>query len=645
MRKVARWTTSRPATLSISFSSGISTLNVATIQSSFKFPANDASELADLSYSLFNGDTYVIPASDRGSGASYIGTSQPPLELTEIDVTDIQLRWAAAGATIYDALVGTPDGLVPYYGISIYEPPPIAITRPEFGSGYTYCKENLSVDELIDLTDGNGNKIYNLVNYTDADLQDTYAGTANNDLILGPDRPGSIVDGLAGDDCIIGGPGNGNFDGGPGDDYIHGGAGDDGILGGPGNDYLLGQDGNDGLHGGPGNDHMMGGPGNDTLLGNEGDDTIYGGPGNDATNGGPGNDHIEGNEGSNSADGGSGDDVIYPRDAPNYVRQTGTDPTYCRENLTIDDLLVVNATTGNNIHGYTVIDGRNSSDAAKIAGTSGNDLILVHDGGTAGVYGYGGNDCIIGGAGDDYIVGDGSKITDGILDTPGNDYIYGNDGDDTIYGTDGDNWIYGGSGDDFIFSGFGVDTEFGGPGTDTINNKTEEGDGATGNSDSAGSPYNEPLTGQSSPQNSDGEPSPRQSPPPQINEEPTYCDGMTVQQLVDSGSYNMIDERDNNTVSDIRGTSGDDLILAPDHGVTIHGKKGNDCIIGGAGDDLIKGQQGDDILYGNGGVDDLRGNRGSDTVAGDADDSRIAGGKGVDTCPDLPGVRSCENLY
>ena len=58
----------------------------------------------------------------------------------------------------------------------------------------------------------------------------TFNGTAGNDLILG--GPGNdTINGKAGDDCILGGGGN---------DSINGGGGNDVCIGGPGNDTFAG---------------------------------------------------------------------------------------------------------------------------------------------------------------------------------------------------------------------------------------------------------------------------------------------------------------------------------------------------------------------------------------------------------------------
>ena len=71
---------------------------------------------------------------------------------------------------------------------------------------------------------------------------------------------------------------------------------------------------------------------------------------------------------------------------------------------------------------------------------------------------------VIGGYGNDYIVGDDK---DNILKGgPGNDRLYGGDGDDILDGGAGDDYLDGGDGDDILITGSGSNTLVGGLGTD-----------------------------------------------------------------------------------------------------------------------------------------------------------------------------------
>ncbi|NOX55675.1 MAG: hypothetical protein GXP27_14795 [Planctomycetes bacterium] len=71
------------------------------------------------------------------------------------------------------------------------------------------------------------------------------------------------VNGLAGDDTLIGSALAETLSGGPGNDTIHALGGDDSVTGDDGDDYLRGYSGNDSLDGGVGNDRLLGTDGND----------------------------------------------------------------------------------------------------------------------------------------------------------------------------------------------------------------------------------------------------------------------------------------------------------------------------------------------------------------------------------------------
>lgn len=80
----------------------------------------------------------------------------------------------------------------------------------------------------------------------------------------------------------------------------------------------------------------------------------------------------------------------------------------------------------------------------------------------------------------------------------------------------------------------------------------------------------------------------------------------------------------------IRGTSGDDVIVALGGNDLIFGNGGNDVICGGAGNDRIYGNSGNDILIGQAGSDRLNGGSGNDSCDSSSEDGRIS---------------SCENQY
>lgn len=98
--------------------------------------------------------------------------------------------------------------------------------------------------------------------------------------------------------------------------------------------------------------------------------------------------------------------------------------------------------------------GNQGSDTLK--GLSGNDEL----------YGGEGDDFVFGGADDDRLQGDlGNDTLDG---GSGNDTLFGGEGDDQLFGGDGDDVLYGNEGNDTLQGGTGSDTMFGGQGNDTL---------------------------------------------------------------------------------------------------------------------------------------------------------------------------------
>ncbi|MCF6444321.1 calcium-binding protein [Nereida sp. MMG025] len=98
-----------------------------------------------------------------------------------------------------------------------------------------------------------------------------------------------------------------------GDDLLIGSSDRDVLKGGTGDDTLRGEDGNDVLRGNQGNDTILLGKGNDVVFAAGGDDIIFGQKGNNTINAGGGNDWISTGDQTSTVDGGSGDDTIVIR--------------------------------------------------------------------------------------------------------------------------------------------------------------------------------------------------------------------------------------------------------------------------------------------------------------------------------------------
>ena len=220
---------------------------------------------------------------------------------------------------------------------------------------------------------------------------------------------------------------------------LDGGNGNDKITGGPGNDVLIGEAGSDTLAGGGGRDTadysariggvfvtldgtandgeagendnvaqdveiLAGGSGNDTLVGSNADNALLGNAGNDTLAGGDGSDQLDGGAGDDSLDGGDGADTL-----------TGGDGT--------DTASYAHASTGVRV----VLDGK-AGDGAP----GENDNVDTEN--------------VIGGAGDDTIIGNGAPNAlaggagnDRILAGQGADLVDGGPGDDIIQTLDGEN--------------------------------------------------------------------------------------------------------------------------------------------------------------------------------------------------------------
>jgi Ca2+-binding RTX toxin-like protein len=253
------------------------------------------------------------------------------------------------------------------------------------------------------------------------------------------------------------------FDGGNGDDALDGSAADRALV----------------AHGGSGADVLHGGSAADTLLGEEDNDILIGGHGNDLLDGGAGADQLIWTAGDGS------DRIIGGIDADTLQIEGGTQ--------TSDVFLLTSA------GGDVLLTSAGASDALdvsevetiKISGLGGDDVLSIGDlSATAATKvsfdagsgddildgsqattaisanGEGGNDTLIGGAGNDSVDGGGGY--DVVLGGGGADTLIGGTGDDHLDGGTGADSLVGGTGDDTLDGGDGADTIVGGPGEDLL---------------------------------------------------------------------------------------------------------------------------------------------------------------------------------
>lgn len=210
--------------------------------------------------------------------------------------------------------------------------------------------------------------------FTILDPRDSIINGDNQDNIITSRQDGARVNGLGGDDQLLGQNAKDQLFGGNGADDLLGRDGDDTLSGGGGKDKADGGGGADTINGGDGDDILDGRAGSDTISGNAGKDTLRGQAGNDRLIGGGAADRLFGNAGADTLNGGGQNDRL--------LGQAGADKL-------------------NGQAGADLLDGGNGKD--KLAGGGGAD-ILKGGGGNDRLAGNRGNDTLTGGKGADRYV-------------------------------------------------------------------------------------------------------------------------------------------------------------------------------------------------------------------------------------------------
>lgn len=149
--------------------------------------------------------------------------------------------------------------------------------------------------------DGSGTARYGLVNESFSGIE-ALIGSDNNDVLLVNGARATLLNGLGGDDILIGGSGADTLVGGVGNDVINARAG---------NDLVIGGNGSDTVSGGTGDDRLVGNDGDDNLIGDAGLDLIFGGTGNDSLFGGDDEDELRGQDGDDLLVGGPAFDLLF----------------------------------------------------------------------------------------------------------------------------------------------------------------------------------------------------------------------------------------------------------------------------------------------------------------------------------------------
>ena len=354
------------------------------------------------------------------------------------------------------------------------------------------------------------------------------------------------------------------------------------IDGSDADDVLIGTAGEDHISAGDGNDRIIAGGGNDLLTGGNGDDTfVY--------NAGDGSDTIQQPAASGS------DRLVYGNGI------TGSDLQLSGDEQHLD---IAVAASGETIHVENFFESGNSLMSMEFAdGAVWNiddirnrtDLDLGNSSGV--VSGYGGNDTISGGRGDDI--------------------LYGNGGNDDLFGWFGDDTLVGGAGNDTLAGYAGKNTYlFGrGDGQDEIR---------ITDPDSQSLPFGNIV--QDTLRLGAG------ITPADIKLTRTPADLLlTISDTGDSvlfkSLFNGWTGGANDGFAAIEfddGSRWDIDYVTRFAGITKTGYSNDNLLEGFDGDDTLSGKEGNDTLVGNGGDDTLLGDAGDDTMVGGAGDDVYA---------------------
>ncbi|GEM_PF-2506661 len=372
-----------------------------------------------------------------------------------------------------------------------------------------------------------------------------YSGGAGIDDITGGGLD-DVFAGNGGDDILDGGAGADVLDGGAGADQLTGGAGDDVLIGGLGADVLDGGAGTDtvsyaGATSGVTLSLATGGTGGEALgdsyigiervIGSDFADDLTGTAGADELLGGAGDDILRGTGGADVYGGGAGVDLV------TYQGMSAA--------ITLD---LANPAASSGAAAGDVYSG-----IEQWGGTNQDDVMIADDNGVT-FYGYGGDDLMNGGAGNDTLFGLlGADVLEGM---GGDDFLSGSNGNDVLRGGDGADVLLGGNDDDLLDGGAGNDRLVGGFGDDDLK-------GRIGDDRLFGQAGNDTLLG-------------------------------------GAGDDFMTGETGDDTLN---GGAGDDSLFGSTGADLLIGFKGDDNLNGGAGDDRLEGGDGADRLTGGAGAD------------------------------------------
>lgn len=435
-----------------------------------------------------------------------------------------------------------------------------------------------------------------------------------------------------------------------------------------GNDRLSGGDAGDTLNGGNQNDEVLGNYGADVLTGGAGRDTVRGGAGSDrlviaaaadlATgeiySGGEGEDTLDANgvtsmvslgsstlEGIESMTGFSGGLGLSAAQLDSYAGHLQTGDIFVTTAGAID--MTDTRSVGADV--ITLHSGGNSlvmsagalaegGFAGTVNGDAGHDyirMLMRFDDDGVSLYGNGGNDTLMGSAGDDVI--DGGIGADSLMGMGGNDTIRAGSGLDYVDGSSGDDVFLMGAASDVVAG----ETYLGGDGQDVL-----DGTGIATMVDLSAMTLSsiETIRGFSGGVTMTAQ---------QVYEVTTALQTGTLT-LADTGQVDLTGVTLG--LTSITLSSAGNILVLPDFagtveggaaadrvyaaaaatsGLTVNGNGGADTLDGGDGADQLFGGDDNDVLVGNGGDDSLRGSTGEDVLTGGAGADLLEGGADNDT--------------
>ncbi len=355
-----------------------------------------------------------------------------------------------------------------------------------------------------------------------------------------------------------------------------------------------------------GNDEIIGSPGADLIRGNKGEDSLHGLGGDDTLLGGQGDDELEGGDGFDVLNGGTEDDTLSGGDKSDVYEVSGDEAEYDDFDdegtgsndrvVNVGDSDVIIADFDSTQNGIDAWDNQ----GYQITGNGGAnylDFSEVNLTNVTAINGDGGHDEIIGSPGADLIRGNN-----------GEDILIGLGGDDTLLGGQGNDQLEGGDGFDVLNGGTEDDTLSGGDKSDVYEVSGDEAEYDDFDDEGTGSNDRVVNVGDSDVIIADFDST--QNGIDAWDNQGYQITGNGGANAFDFSQVNLTG------VSAIDGLGGNDTITGSVGGDTIRGGAGRDQLEGHDGDDLLLGEGGNDLLEGGKGFDTLEGGAGEDTLSG-----------------------------